>query len=282
RALMDVPRLGPKAFEQCAGFLRITGGTDPLDASAVHPEAYPVVRRILTATGTEIDRLMGASAQLAALDPADFADDRFGVPTVTDILAELDKPGRDPRPEFTAAAFADGVDKIGDLRPGMVLEGTVTNVAAFGAFVDVGVGQDGLVHVSAMSERFVSDPHEIVRSGQVVRVKVMEVDLERQRIGLSLRLTDEPGAPARRPGGQGRKNNGEARAQGGGRNRGGKAGAAGRGAPWTGPGARARRRAGRRRRARWPMRCGVPGSADFPSAPDLWHHGVVARRGRRP
>src|SRR5699024_3053732 len=216
RALMDVPRLGPKAFEQSAGFLRITGATRPLDACAVHPEAYPVVRRILTATGTEIDRLMGASAQLAALDPADFADDRFGVPTVTDILAELDKPGRDPRPEFTAAAFADGVDKIGDLRPGMVLEGTVTNV---GAFVDVGVGQDGLVHVSAMSERFVSDPHEIVRSGQVVRVKVMEVDLERQRIGLSLRLTDEPGAPARRPGGKGRKNNGEARAQGGGRNR---------------------------------------------------------------
>src|SRR5699024_7104614 len=173
RALMDVPRLGPKAFEQSAGFLRITGATRPLDASAVHPEAYPVVRRILTATGTEIDRLMGASAQLAALDPADFADDRFGVPTVTDILAELDKPGRDPRPEFTAAAFADGVDKIGDLRPGMVLEGTVTNVAAFGAFVDVGVGQDGLVHVSAMSERFISDPHQIVRSGQGVRGKVM-------------------------------------------------------------------------------------------------------------
>ena len=244
RALKDVPRLGPKAFEQCAGFLRITGGTDPLDASAVHPEAYPVVRRILTATGTEIDRLMGASAQLAALDPADFADDRFGVPTVTDILAELDKPGRDPRPEFTAAAFADGVDKIGDLRPGMVLEGTVTNVAAFGAFVDVGVGQDGLVHVSAMSERFVSDPHEIVRSGQVVRVKVMEVDLERQRIGLSLRLTDEPGAPARRPGGQGRKNNGEARAQGGGRNRGGKAGAAGRGASVDRAGGKGKKKGG--------------------------------------
>lgn len=198
RQLKDVARLGPKAFEQCAGFLRIHGAADPLDASAVHPEAYPLVRRITEATGVPVPELVGNTAVLTRLNPRDFADDTFGVPTVTDVLAELDKPGRDPRPEFRTASLADGVEKISDLTPGMVLEGTVTNVAAFGAFVDVGVHQDGLVHVSAMSDKFVSDPHDVVSSGQVVKVKVMEVDVDRQRIGLSLRLQDEPGEPARR------------------------------------------------------------------------------------
>ncbi|BDB42703.1 MULTISPECIES: Tex family protein [Mycobacterium] len=192
RALLAVPRLGPKAFEQCAGFLRIRGGDDPLDASGVHPEAYPVVRRILDRSGMALAEIIGDERALRKLRPADFADDRFGIPTVTDIIAELEKPGRDPRPAFSSAKFAAGVEKIADLKPGMVLEGVVTNVAAFGAFVDVGVHQDGLVHVSAMAERYVSDPHEVVRSGQVVRVKVMEVDVERQRIGLSLRLNDDP------------------------------------------------------------------------------------------
>ena len=193
-ALKKVPRLGPKAYQQCAGFLRIQGGKDPLDASAVHPEAYPVVRAIATATGLTVAELIGNTRVLHGLNPADFATDEFGVPTVTDIIAELDKPGRDPRPEFTTASFKEGVEKVSDLQPGMILEGTVTNVAAFGAFVDVGVHQDGLVHVSAMSDTFVDDPHTVVRSGQVVKVKVMEVDVDRQRIGLSLRLNDEPGA----------------------------------------------------------------------------------------
>lgn len=191
-ALLDVPRLGPKAFEQCAGFLRIRDGDDALDASGVHPEAYPVVRRILDRSGITLAELIGNERSLRSLRPADFADDRFGVPTVTDILAELEKPGRDPRPAFSTATFAAGVEKVADLTVGMVLEGVVTNVAAFGAFVDVGVHQDGLVHVSAMSDRFVSDPHEVVRSGQVVRVKVLDVDVERQRIGLTLRLGDTP------------------------------------------------------------------------------------------
>ncbi|WP_431232031.1 helix-hairpin-helix domain-containing protein [Mycolicibacterium psychrotolerans] len=191
-ALLEVPRLGPKAFEQCAGFLRIRGGDDALDASGVHPEAYPVVRRILDRSGITMAELIGNERTLRTLRPADFADDRFGVPTVTDILAELEKPGRDPRPAFSTATFAAGVEKVADLKVGMVLEGVVTNVAAFGAFVDVGVHQDGLVHVSAMSDRFVSDPHEVVRSGQVVRVKVVDVDVDRQRIGLTLRLGDTP------------------------------------------------------------------------------------------
>ena len=199
RALLKVPRLGPKAFEQCAGFLRISGGSDPLDASAVHPEAYPVVARIAAATGLGVEELIGNTRVLSGLRPADFADDTFGIPTVTDIIAELDKPGRDPRPEFRTATFREGVEKVSDLTPGMILEGTVTNVAAFGAFVDVGVHQDGLVHVSAMSDRFVSDPHEVVRSGQVAKVKVMEVDVDRQRIGLTLRLDDEPGQPKKKP-----------------------------------------------------------------------------------
>ena len=200
KALLKVPRLGPKAYEQCAGFLRITGGSDPLDASAVHPEAYPVVARIAEATGLAVDELIGNTRVLSQLRPADFADETFGIPTVTDIIAELDKPGRDPRPEFRTATFKEGVEKVSDLNPGMILEGTVTNVAAFGAFVDVGVHQDGLVHVSAMSDKFVSDPREVVRSGQVVKVKVMEVDVDRQRIGLSLRLDDEPGQPTKKPG----------------------------------------------------------------------------------
>ncbi|CDO05421.1 RNA-binding transcriptional accessory protein [Mycolicibacterium cosmeticum] len=205
KALLDVPRLGPKAFEQCAGFLRITGGEDPLDASGVHPESYPVVRRILDRAGVTLGELIGDARTLRSLKPGEFADDRFGIPTVTDILAELEKPGRDPRPAFSTATFAAGVEKVADLKVGMVLEGVVTNVAAFGAFVDVGVHQDGLVHVSAMSDRFVSDPHEVVKSGQVVRVKVVDVDVERQRIGLTLRLNDNPQArPAKRPERQGR------------------------------------------------------------------------------
>lgn len=192
KALLEVPRLGPKAFEQCAGFLRINGGEDPLDASGVHPEAYPVVRRILDRSGVTLAEIIGNERHLRALKPAEFADDRFGIPTVSDILAELEKPGRDPRPAFSTATFAAGVEKVADLKVGMVLEGVVTNVAAFGAFVDVGVHQDGLVHVSAMADRFVSDPHEVVKSGQVVRVKVVDVDVDRQRIGLSLRLNDTP------------------------------------------------------------------------------------------
>ncbi|GAB4584506.1 Tex family protein [Nocardia sp. IFM 10818] len=220
-ALMDVPRLGPKAFEQCAGFLRIPEGDDPLDSSAVHPEAYPVVRRILDASGRGVKEIIGNTTVLRALRPADFTDERFGVPTVTDIIAELEKPGRDPRPEFKTAEFAAGIEKVADLRPGMVLEGVVTNVAAFGAFVDVGVHQDGLVHVSAMSHNFVKDPREVVKSGDVVKVKVLEVDVQRQRIGLSLRLDDEPGAakPERgegRPrGGQGQRGNDGRPRQGG-------------------------------------------------------------------
>ncbi|HSV64531.1 MAG TPA: Tex family protein [Mycobacteriales bacterium] len=202
RALRDVPRLGPKAFELCAGFLRIPDGDDPLDASAVHPEAYPVVRRILAATRVELPRLIGNGAVLRGLAPADFVDDTFGLPTVTDILAELEKPGRDPRPGFATATFAEGVDSLADLVPGMVLEGVVTNVAAFGAFVDVGVHQDGLVHVSAMSRTFVKDPRDVVKSGDVVRVKVLDVDLPRKRIALTLRLDDEVGSGPRgeRPG----------------------------------------------------------------------------------
>ena len=189
-ALVDVPRLGPKAFEQCAGFLRIRGGGDPLDCSAVHPESYPVVRRILTACRTDITSLLGNTAVLRRLRPADFVSGTVGLPTVTDILAELEKPGRDPRPSFVTARFADGIEKVADLKPGMVLEGVVTNVAAFGAFVDVGVHQDGLVHVSAMANRFVKDPRDVVKPGDVVRVKVLTVDVPRNRIGLSLRLDD--------------------------------------------------------------------------------------------
>lgn len=207
--LKKVPRLGAKAFEQCAGFLRITGGAEPLDASSVHPESYAVARKIRAAAG---------SAPASSLDPRDFVDETFGLPTVQDILSELDKPGRDPRPAFAAATFSDGIEKISDLKPGMVLEGTVTNVAAFGAFVDVGVHQDGLVHVSAMANRFVSDPREVVKSGQVVRVKVLEADPDRKRISLTLRLDDEPAAGRAGTGraGGNPQNPGRGREQGGG------------------------------------------------------------------
>ncbi|MFG1772236.1 Tex family protein [Nocardia salmonicida] len=210
-ALLEVPRLGPKAFEQCAGFLRIRGGVDPLDTSAVHPEAYPVVRRILEHTGREMAEVIGNTSTLRALKPGDFTDEKFGVPTVSDIIAELEKPGLDPRPEFKTAEFAAGIEKVADLKPGMVLEGVVTNVAAFGAFVDVGVHQDGLVHVSALSHTFVKDPREVVKSGDVVKVKVLEVDVARQRIGLTLRLDDEPGKPAQ---GDNRGGGGAPRGQG--------------------------------------------------------------------
>ncbi len=208
KQITAVPRLGPKAFEQCAGFLRIADGDNPLDASSVHPEAYPVVTRIIEKVGTDVRSLIGDTATLTTLRPEEFVDETFGRPTVVDIIAELDKPGRDPRPEFKTATFATGIEKVSDLTPGMVLEGQVTNVAAFGAFVDVGVHQDGLVHVSAMAHRFVSDPHEVVKSGDIVKVKVMDVDVERKRIGLSLRLDDEPGSdgkPARAPRGQARE-----------------------------------------------------------------------------
>ncbi|NGN95458.1 RNA-binding transcriptional accessory protein [Nocardioides sp. KC13] len=194
RELTKVARLGPKAFEQAAGFLRIRGGDDPLDLSGVHPESYPVVNRILESTSTDIGSLIGNTAVLKSLKPSSFVDETFGLPTVTDILAELEKPGRDPRPEFRTATFSESVHVIADLRPGMVLEGTVTNVAAFGAFVDIGVHQDGLVHISAMSDKFVEDPRDVVRSGDVVRVKVLEVDEARKRISLTLRLSDD--APA--------------------------------------------------------------------------------------
>ncbi|MFJ2650148.1 Tex family protein [Streptomyces sp. NPDC087420] len=190
RALKDVARLGPKAYEQCAGFLRIRDGDDPLDASSVHPEAYPVVRAMVKSAGSEVSSLIGNTPVLRSLKPADFVNDSFGLPTVTDILRELEKPGRDPRPAFKTATFKDGVEKLADLEPGMILEGVVTNVAAFGAFVDVGVHQDGLVHVSAMSRTFVKDPRDVVKPGDVVRVKVQEVDLPRKRISLTLRLDD--------------------------------------------------------------------------------------------
>jgi protein Tex len=184
--LLKVARLGPKAFEQAAGFLRISGGTEPLDASSVHPEAYDLARRIIAACGRDLRAVMAEPSVLKRIDAQDFVDDRFGLPTVRDILAELEKPGRDPRPSFRTASFAEGVDDK-DLKPGMVLEGTVTNVAAFGAFVDVGVHQDGLVHVSQLSDSFVRDPHAVVKAGDVVRVRVVEVDVARKRIGLSMK-----------------------------------------------------------------------------------------------
>ncbi|HEF4730390.1 RNA-binding transcriptional accessory protein [Burkholderia multivorans] len=197
--LRKVPRLGDKTFEQAAGFLRINGGENPLDRSSVHPEAYPVVERILAKINKRIDDVLGNRDALSGLSPAEFVDERFGLPTVRDILSELEKPGRDPRPEFKTATFREGVEKVSDLVPGMTLEGVVTNVAAFGAFVDIGVHQDGLVHVSAMSTKFIKDPHEVVKAGQVVKVKVLDVDVKRQRISLTMRLDDEaaPGLSSR-------------------------------------------------------------------------------------
>jgi len=191
RMLLEVSRFGDKAFEQAAGFLRIQGGTNPLDASSVHPEAYPVVERILSKIQADIKSVMGNRDKLKGLSPSEFTDDKFGVPTVKDILSELEKPGRDPRPEFKTAQFKEGIEKISDLSPGMILEGVVTNVANFGAFVDIGVHQDGLVHISALSEKFVKEPRDVVRVGQTVQVRVQEVDIARQRIALTMRLNDE-------------------------------------------------------------------------------------------
>ncbi|MBO9475564.1 RNA-binding transcriptional accessory protein [Shimia sp. R10_1] len=217
KELLKVARLGPVAFEQCAGFLRITEGNEPLDASAVHPEAYDVARKIVSACGRDVRSLMGDGAALKRLRAEEFVSEKFGLPTVRDILSELEKPGRDPRPTFKTATFADGVEEISDLKPGMVLEGTVTNVAAFGAFVDVGVHQDGLVHVSQLADRFVKDPHEVVKAGDVVKVTVTEVDVPRKRIGLSMR----------KDGGASAKEDRNARAGFGGKGRGGPGGSGG-------------------------------------------------------
>jgi uncharacterized protein len=200
RELLKVSRLGEKTFEQAAGFLRIGNGDNPLDASSVHPEAYPVVEKIVAKTGRPVKQIIGDSAFIKALRPADYTDERFGLPTVMDILKELDKPGRDPRPEFKTATFQDGVEDIKDLQPGMILEGVVTNVANFGAFVDIGVHQDGLVHISALSNKFIDDPRKVVKAGDVVKVKVLEVDVPRKRIALTMRLDDEVGAAARNSG----------------------------------------------------------------------------------
>lgn len=214
QTLKQVDRLGPKAFEQAAGFLMVVGGSNPLDRSAVHPEAYPVVERIAKRTGRDLRGLIGDGPFLRSLDPADFTDERFGVPTVTDIMAELEKPGRDPRGAFKTASFKEGVEELKDLQPGMILEGTVTNVTNFGAFVDIGVHQDGLVHISMMADKFVKDPHAVVQAGDVVKVKVLDVDQARKRIALSMRLDETAARPApkgaagndgvrpRRPGGE--------------------------------------------------------------------------------
>ncbi|MFI7008539.1 Tex family protein [Streptomyces sp. NPDC050145] len=208
KGLKDVARLGPKAYEQCAGFLRIRGGDDPLDASSVHPEAYPVVRRMAKSTGGAVGSLVGDTGTLRSLRAADFVDDTFGLPTVTDILKELEKPGRDPRPAFKTATFKEGVEKISDLEPGMVLEGVVTNVAAFGAFIDIGVHQDGLAHVSALSRTYVKDPRDVVKPGDIVKVKVLEIDVPRKRISLTLRLDDEKASGGGGNGGSGRSERG--------------------------------------------------------------------------
>ncbi|MBO3744296.1 Tex family protein [Actinoplanes flavus] len=233
--IRKVARLGPKAFEQCAGFLRIRDGEDPLDFSSVHPESYPLVRTIAADAGSDVKTLIGNSPLLKAIRPDRFVTDTVGLPTITDILKELEKPGRDPRPAFTTATFAEGVEKIADLKPGMILEGQVTNVAAFGAFVDIGVHQDGLVHVSALSDKFVQDPREVVKSGDVVKVRVLEVDPVRKRISLSMRLNDEPRqggggrnrgerAQGPRQGGQGRQGGGQRQPRQGGGQRGGQGG----------------------------------------------------------
>ncbi|MFH8791398.1 Tex family protein [Streptomyces sp. NPDC017941] len=238
KGLKDVPRLGPKAYEQCAGFLRIRGGDDPLDASSVHPEAYPVVRRMAGTAGGDVGALVGDTATLRSLRAADFVDDLFGLPTVTDILKELEKPGRDPRPAFRTATFKDGVEKISDLAPGMVLEGVVTNVAAFGAFVDVGVHQDGLVHVSAMSRTFVKDPRDVVKPGDIVKVKVLDVDDPRKRVSLTLRLDDEAARDSAGAGGGRKERGGRPPQQRGGRGGTREQGGGGR-APQQGGGGRA-------------------------------------------
>ncbi|MFF1279013.1 Tex family protein [Streptomyces marokkonensis] len=242
--LKKVARLGPKAYEQCAGFLRIRGGDDPLDASSVHPEAYPVVRRMVKTSGEEVASLIGNTAVLRSLRPQEFVDDSFGLPTVTDILKELEKPGRDPRPAFRTAVFKEGVEKISDLSSGMVLEGVVTNVAAFGAFVDVGVHQDGLVHVSAMSKTFVKDPRDVVKPGDIVKVKVLDVDIPRKRIALTLRLDDEASPQGQASGGERRQRGGRPPQQRQGRGGGGGGGSRQAPAPANGAMADALRRAG--------------------------------------
>ncbi|MGW9402144.1 Tex family protein [Streptomyces sp. NPDC055642] len=244
--LKKVARLGPKAYEQCAGFLRIRGGDDPLDASSVHPEAYPVVRRMVKSSGAEVAALVGNTAVLRSLRPQEFVDETFGLPTVSDILKELEKPGRDPRPAFRTAVFKDGVEKISDLSSGMVLEGVVTNVAAFGAFVDVGVHQDGLVHVSAMSKTFVKDPRDVVKPGDIVKVKVLDVDIPRKRISLTLRLDDEAAPQGQAPAGERRQRGGRPPQQRQGRGGGGGGGGGSRqaAAPANSAMADALRRAG--------------------------------------
>jgi len=211
--LREVPRLGDKTFEQAAGFLRVMNGANPLDASAVHPESYPVVEKILADIKKDVKSVIGDERLLKTLSPAKYADEKFGVPTVTDILKELEKPGRDPRPEFKTATFKDGVEEIRDLRPDMILEGVVTNVAAFGAFVDIGVHQDGLVHISALSNTFVKDPHTVVKAGQVVKVKVLEVDEKRKRIALTMRLNDAAPVPGSKPEQRGDRNDAKRLAQ---------------------------------------------------------------------
>jgi len=206
KELLKVPRLGPKAFEQAAGFLRIRGGDNPLDASAVHPETYALVQSIATTKALAIDSLIGNTELIRDINPKDYVTEEFGLPTITDILRELDKPGRDPRGEFKTAHFKEGVHEIRDLKLEMILEGVVTNVTNFGAFVDIGVHQDGLVHISSLADKFVSDPHTVVKAGDVVKVKVMEVDVERKRIGLTMRLDEKPeiktGKPAQHKGAQ--------------------------------------------------------------------------------
>ncbi len=198
-AVLQVERLGPKAFEQAAGFLRIAGGINPLDGSSVHPEAYPLVERIAGENRRSVQSLIGDVPFLRSLEPSNYTDDKFGVPTVTDVLRELEKPGRDPRGSFKTAEFKEGVETLKDLQPGMMLEGVVTNVTNFGAFVDVGVHQDGLVHISMLADRFVKDPHEVVAAGDVVKVKVLEVDLKRNRVALTMRLSERPAPPSRAP-----------------------------------------------------------------------------------
>jgi uncharacterized protein len=190
KALLKVPRIGDKSFELAAGFLRVMAGSNPLDASAVHPEAYPLVEKIIAKVGKNIGQIIGDSTLLKSLNPSELADVQFGLPTIKDILSELEKPGRDPRPEFKTASFAEGVEKISDLKLEMVLEGVVTNVTNFGAFVDIGVHQDGLVHISALANRFIKDPREVVKTGDVVKVKILEIDVPRKRIALTMRLTD--------------------------------------------------------------------------------------------
>ncbi|MET7511974.1 Tex family protein [Streptomyces sp. NPDC005480] len=289
KGLKDVARLGPKAYEQCAGFLRIRGGDDPLDASSVHPEAYPVVRRMVKTTGGEVASLIGNAAALRGLRPAEFVDDKFGLPTVSDILKELEKPGRDPRPAFKTATFKDGVEKISDLASGMVLEGVVTNVAAFGAFVDVGVHQDGLVHVSAMSKTFVKDPRDVVKPGDIVKVKVLDVDIPRKRISLTLRLDDE--AAAGEPGagggasagaGGGRRERGGRPPQQRGQQRQGQAGQAQGGQGQGGQGRRQGQGQGQRQQSQEQRRGGAsaPAPANSEMAEALRRAGLLDPKGR--